>query len=112
VVSTSWQEHRPTPVARWLLRLTVLAVPRGAIRDRYREEFVMEIGGLPRRSQVRQAASLLIASRRLRVAINEGCPRPAEQTARDGRAPERGRGGAAPPPRDAARWRAVASSPL
>ncbi len=60
---------RPAAPARWLLGVAVLALPSGAVRDRYREEFRTELCQLGGAGQVRQAASLCRGAVALRHAV-------------------------------------------
>jgi hypothetical protein len=60
------------PARAWpsrIVRLASLALPRSAIRDRYRQEFIAELYGLPGRQQTRHAISILTHSLALRQAL-------------------------------------------
>jgi hypothetical protein len=61
-----------TPAARWpsrLVRLAARALPAGAARNRYRDEFLAELHGLPRRQQIRHARGVLAHAVALRAAV-------------------------------------------
>ena len=52
-----------------MLRAATLPLPRGVARDRYRQEFLAELWGLPSREQAREAVSLLVHSPALWSAV-------------------------------------------
>ncbi len=60
---------RPVAPARWLLAVTVVVLPAGEIRDRYREEFRVELCEIGGGRQLYQAGTLLLGAFRLRSAL-------------------------------------------
>jgi hypothetical protein len=61
-----------TAAASWpagLVRLAARALPTGAVRDRYRAEFLAELCGLTRRQQTRYAIGVLSRAMALRTAV-------------------------------------------
>ena len=66
-VSTPW-----APVQPWasrMVRLATHALPAGAVRDRYRQEFLAELAGMSGIHQARHAAGILTHSLALRSAV-------------------------------------------
>lgn len=72
-------ETRPRPTAEprtpprtWparMVRLASLTLPRGTLRERYRQEFLAELHGLGPGEQARQATGILAHSLALRSAV-------------------------------------------
>lgn len=60
------------------VRLAARALPGGADRDRYRQEFLAELHGLGRSRQWRHALAVLVRSHALRSAIAARAPIPTE----------------------------------
>ena len=67
---------RPTRSARALVRLAAFALPVGAIRDRYRQEFLADLHGMTRSQQARYGAAVLGHAIPLRIAVRIGYRRP------------------------------------
>ena len=63
---------RPVFWAAVLVRLSVRFLPAGAIRDRYRREFLADLHGITRREQVSYSAGVLLHAIPLRVAVRTG----------------------------------------
>ncbi|GAA2169109.1 hypothetical protein [Pedococcus bigeumensis] len=66
-VATPWKPAQPWPSR--LVRLATRALPPGEVRDRYRQEFLAELAGLPGPDQTRHAAGILTHSLALRSAV-------------------------------------------
>ena len=65
-------EQPPTPARPWparTVRLAVLTLPRGRLRDRYRQEFLAELHGLAAGQQARQSLGILVHALALRSAV-------------------------------------------
>ena len=59
----------PARIPSIAVRLAVRALPRGALRDRYRQELLAELHGMPRSRQVRHALGALRSAAALRSAL-------------------------------------------
>lgn len=60
---------QPRLVPALVIRLSVLALPRGVRRDRYRQEFLCELHDLTRAEQARHARGVLVHAFALRAAV-------------------------------------------
>ncbi|WP_270886566.1 hypothetical protein [Pedococcus sp. 5OH_020] len=80
----AWQPstaRNGTPAAPWpsrAVRLATHALPAGATRDRYRQEFLAELAWMPERHQARHAAGILSHSLALGSALRGSQPTPLE----------------------------------
>lgn len=63
------QAAHPLPWPARMVRLATHALPAGAVRDRYRQEFLAELAGMPGSHQARHAARILTHSLGLRAAV-------------------------------------------
>jgi hypothetical protein len=52
-----------------VVKLSARALPRGPVRDRYRDEFLAELHGMSRRRQTRHSVGILSRAWALRVAV-------------------------------------------
>lgn len=59
----------PSTTTHRLLELGLLTLPRGAVRQRYRQEFTADLYAVPRRQQFRLALAFVIHMRSLRAAF-------------------------------------------
>ena len=66
-VTTPWAPVQPWPAR--MVRLATRALPAGAVRDRYRQEFLAELAGMSGSHQARHAAGILTHCLGLRSAL-------------------------------------------
>jgi hypothetical protein len=71
---------QPLPWPSRLVRLATHALPPGAVRERYRQEFMAELAGLTGPHQARHAAGILTHSLALRSAVRGTQVGPTEDT--------------------------------
>jgi hypothetical protein len=73
VIITRARRAGPVTAAAWwpagMVRLAARALPKGAVRDRYRAEFLAELYGLRRWQQTRDAIGVLSCALALRTAV-------------------------------------------
>jgi hypothetical protein len=71
---------RARPWPRRMVRAASLLLPRGAVRDRYRSEFVADLDGLTPGAQLRYAVGVLASAVALRGAAKGATSTPLEDT--------------------------------
>ncbi|WP_143447607.1 hypothetical protein [Kineosporia sp. R_H_3] len=69
----------PGRPARWAVRVAVQVLPAGAVRDRYRDEFVAELYGMPLRRRLRHLAGVAAAMPTLGAVVRKAGRESAEQ---------------------------------